>query len=82
MPNSFTGIPSLKNGEGGTVMIVGVEGKLHRRLIEMGLTPGARVFVTKRAPLGDPIEIRLRGYELTLRADDAAKILVLPDNAR
>ena len=82
MPNSFTGIPSLKNSESGTVMIVGVEGKLHRRLIEMGLTPGTRVTVTKRAPLGDPIEIRLRGYELTLRADDAAKILVLPDNAR
>ena len=82
MPNSYTGIPSLKNGESGTVMIVGVEGKLHRRLIEMGLTPGTRVCVTKLAPLGDPIEIRLRGYELTLRADDAAKILVLPDNAR
>ena len=42
MPNSFIGIPSLKNGESGTVMIVGVEGKLHRRLIEMGLTPGTR----------------------------------------
>ncbi len=82
MPNSFTGIPSLENGESGTVMIVGVEGKLHRRLIEMGLTPGTRVCVTKRAPLGDPIEIRLRGYELTLRADDAAKILVLPDKTR
>lgn len=82
MTNSYTGIPSLKNGESGTVMIVGIEGKLHRRLIEMGLTPGARVCVTKRAPLGDPIEIRLRGYELTLRADDAAQILVLPDNAR
>ena len=79
MPNSFIGIPSLKNGESGTVMIVGVEGKLHRRLIEMGLTPGTHVTVTKRAPLGDPIEIRLRGYELTLRADDASKILVTPD---
>ena len=79
MPNSFIGIQSLKNGESGTVMIVGVEGKLHRRLIEMGLTPGTRVTVTKRAPLGDPIEIRLRGYELTLRADDASKILVTPD---
>ena len=79
MPNSFIGIPSLKNGESGTVMLVGVEGKLHRRLIEMGLTPGTRVTVTKRAPLGDPIEIRLRGYELTLRADDASKILITPD---
>ena len=61
------------------VIPMGVEGKLHRRLIEMGLTPGTRVTVTKRAPLGDPIEIRLRGYELTLRADDASKILVTPD---
>lgn len=82
MLNSYIGVPSLKNGESGIVMIVGVEGKLHRRLIEMGLTPGTRVSIAKRAPLGDPIEIRLRGYELTLRADDAAKILVLPDNAR
>ena len=81
MPNDFKGIPSLKNGESGIVMIVGVEGKLHRRLIEMGLTPGTRISVSKRAPLGDPIEIRLRGYELTLRADDAAKILVKPDKS-
>lgn len=78
MPQNYIGIPALKDGQSGCVMIVGVEGRIRRRLIEMGLTPGTRVTVTKRAPLGDPIEIRLRGYELTLRADDAEKILVAP----
>ncbi len=78
MPQNYTGIPSLKDGQSGVIMIVGVEGRIRRRLIEMGLTPGTRVTVTKRAPLGDPIEIRLRGYELTLRADDADKILIAP----
>lgn len=78
MPQNYIGIPALKDGQSGSVMIVGVEGRIRRRLIEMGLTPGTRVTVTKRAPLGDPIEIRLRGYELTLRADDAEKILVVP----
>ena len=51
MPNSFTGIPSLKNGEGGTVMIVGVEGKLHRRLIEMADPRHAR-FRNQARPAG------------------------------
>lgn len=73
------GIPHLRDGQSGIIMLIGVEGKLRRRLIEMGLTPGTRVTITKRAPLGDPIEIRLRGYELTLRADDAEKIMVIPE---
>ena len=75
-------LKSLKDGQSGRVERIELEGATKRRLIEMGLTPGTRVSIAKRAPLGDPIEIRLRGYELTLRADDAAKILVLPDNAR
>lgn len=59
---------------------VGGEGSiLRRRLLDMGLTPRTRVMVRKRAPLGDPLEISLRGYELTLRAEEAAKITVTPE---
>ena len=50
-------------------------------VLDMGLTPKTRVMVRKRAPLGDPIEIFLRGYELTLRLDDAKKITVQPEEA-
>ena len=53
-----------------------LEGPTKRRLIEMGITPGTRVRVLKRAPLGDPIEIFLRRYSLTLRAEDARRIFV------
>lgn len=55
---------------------MGGAGALRRRLLDMGLTPRTRVLVRKVAPMGDPIEIKLRGYELTLRRDDAQKIQV------
>lgn len=61
-------------GHSGTILAVGGEGTLRLRLLDMGLIPRTRVTVQKIAPLGDPIEIRIRGYELTLRMDDAAKI--------
>ena len=51
------------------------EGKIRRRLFDMGVTPGAEVMLRKRAPLGDPIEVTLRGYELTLRKTEAACVL-------
>lgn len=51
-------------------------GALRRRLLEMGLTPGTDVTLRKRAPLGDPLELSLRGYELSLRAADALHIEV------
>jgi len=66
----------LENGESGEVTQVLVAGKIKRRLVEMGITPGTRVTVTKRAPLGDPIEIQLRGYKLTIRQQDARGIRV------
>ena len=66
----------LQNGESGEVTQVLVQGKIKRRLVEMGITPGTRVTVTKRAPLGDPIEIQLRGYKLTIRQADAREIRV------
>lgn len=53
---------------------VGGQGALRRRLLDMGLTPRTRVMVRKVAPMGDPIELHLRGYELTLRKEDARKI--------
>lgn len=55
---------------------VGGEGELRLRLLDMGLIPKTRVTVRKMAPMGDPIEIRLRGYELTIRKEDAGKIEV------
>ena len=58
-------------GESGVVKAVGGEGKIKRRLFDMGITPGAEVFLRKKAPLGDPVEITVRGYELTLRKTEA-----------
>lgn len=67
-------IAKLEPGESGIVDKVGGEGALHRHLLDMGLTPGVKVTLVRTAPLGDPLEIRLRGYALTLRKDDAACI--------
>ena len=63
---------------GGTAVIktVGGEGALRCRLLDMGLIPHTWVTLQKVAPMGDPIEIHVRGYELTLRVDDAKKIEV------
>ncbi len=56
---------------GETGHIIHVEGKIRRRLFDMGVTPGAKVTLRKKAPLGDPLEITIRGYELTLRKSEA-----------
>ncbi len=61
-------------GEKGTVVAVNGEGAIRRRLFDMGITPGAEIYLRKKAPLGDPIEISLRGYELTLRKSEAAHV--------
>ena len=58
-------------GEQGVVRAVAGEGRIKRRLFDMGITPGAEIMLRKRAPLGDPIEITVRGYELTLRITEA-----------
>lgn len=65
-------LEDLPIGASGTIESVGGEGRIRRRLFDMGLTPGCEVFVRKRAPLGDPVEVTLRGYELTLRKDEAS----------
>ena len=59
-------------GEKGVITAVAGEGRIRRRLFDMGVTPGAEVVMRKKAPLGDPIEITLRGYELTLGKSEAA----------
>ena len=58
-------------GEKGVVRTVSGEGRLRRRLFDMGVTPGAEVLLRKKAPLGDPMEVTIRGYELTLRKTEA-----------
>ena len=61
-------------GDRGKVAAVRGEGAIRRRLFDMGITPGAEIYLRKKAPLGDPIEIALRGYELTLRKAEAAQV--------
>ena len=58
-------------GESETIIKIHGEGKVKRRIMDMGITKGTEVFVRKVAPLGDPIEITVRGYELSLRKADA-----------
>ncbi len=58
-------------GERGTVIKVNGEKKIRRRLFDMGITNGTEIILRKKAPLGDPIEVTLRGYELTLRNSEA-----------
>ena len=72
-------VKELGVGKSGVITAVGGEGVLRCRLLDMGLIPNTKVTVQKIAPMGDPMEIRLRGYELTLRLDDAAKIDILPE---
>jgi ferrous iron transport protein A len=72
---------TLKNVEcGKTVRVtkIGGGGALKRRIMDMGITKGVDVFVRKVAPLGDPMEVTVRGYELSLRKEDAESILVEP----
>ena len=70
---------ALAPGQQGVILRVGNErGPVKRRLVDMGLTPGTLVTVRKVAPFGDPIEVNIRGYELSLRKEDAAQIAVCP----
>ena len=72
-------LKELGVGKTGTITAVGGEGILRCRLLDMGLIPRTKITVEKIAPMGDPMEVRLRGYELTLRMDDAAKIEIAPE---
>ena len=70
----------LEIGKTATVKEVGGEGALRQHLLDMGIIPGADVTMIKLAPMGDPMEVRVHGYELTIRLADAQKILI--DNVR
>ena len=67
-------LSELRVGERATITTVGGEGALRQHFLDMGVIPGARIEFVKRAPLGDPLEYRIHGYELTLRKEDAQKI--------
>ncbi len=71
----------LKPGQSGVITAVGGQGALRQHFLDMGVIPGATVTVTKLAPMGDPMELRIRGYELTLRLSDAEKIDITPADA-
>ena len=69
-------LKDIKCGETAVVAKLNGDGAHKRRIMDMGITKGTEIFVRKVAPLGDPIEVRVRGYELTLRKSDAANIVV------
>lgn len=69
-------LKDLQPGEVGTIISIGEKGPMKRRIMDMGITPGTTIKVIKVAPLGDPIEINVRGYELSLRKDEAQRIVV------
>ena len=66
----------FKVGETGLIKKVEGEGRFRRRLFDMGVTPGATIYLRKKAPLGDPLEVTIRGYELTLRKDEAQLVIL------
>lgn len=72
-------LDQLEIGQKGTIIKVNGQGALHHHLLDMGLTPGTIVTLRKVAPMGDPIQMELRGYELTLRLEEAGKIDIVPD---
>ena len=67
-------LKELKIGESAKIDTVGGQGALRQHFLDMGVIPGAKVKLVKLAPMGDPMELRIHGYELTLRLDDAEKI--------
>ena len=75
-------LSELQVGKSAVIKSVGGEGTLRLRLLDMGLIPKTKVTVRKIAPMGDPIEITVRGYELTLRKEDAANIELIGEENR
>lgn len=69
-------LDQFRIGETGLIKKVEGEGRLRRRLFDMGVTPGATVYLRKKAPLGDPLEVTIRGYELTLRKSEAQLVVL------
>lgn len=67
-------LKDLKPGEEGMVKSIGEKGVIRRRLMDMGITPGVKIKLIKVAPLGDPMEVLIRGYSLSLRKSEANRI--------
>lgn len=70
-------LKDIRVGESCIVEKINGEGKVKRRIMDMGITKGVEIYIRKVAPLGDPIEMTVRGFELSLRKDEAEKIDVL-----
>ena len=73
---SYMTLAQLPVGKEGVIETVGGEGNLRCRFLDMGLIPGTKVKVLKMAPMGDPIQIHLRGYDITIRKEDGEKIVL------
>ena len=69
-------LKEMKPGQSGRVVSIGESGQLKRRIMDMGITPGVEEKMITVSPLGDPVEINVRGYELSLRKEEAARIEV------
>ena len=69
-------LKDVKVGKSAKVLKVQGEGAVRRRIMDMGITKGVEVYVRKVAPLGDPIEVMVRGYELSIRKEDAQMVLI------
>ena len=69
-------LKEMKPGEKGKVVKVSGEGSIHRRILDMGVVPGTKIKMERVAPLGDPIEVKIKGYHLSLRKEEASNILV------
>ena len=69
-------LDNLKVGDSCLVKKISGEGRIRRRIFDMGITPGTEIYLRKKAPLGDPLEITVRGYELTLRKQEAELVEV------
>jgi len=72
-------LSELAVGESGKIISVNGEGRVRRRLLDMGVTAGTELALRKKAPLGDPLEVTLRGYELSLRSSEAACVVTEVD---
>jgi Fe2+ transport system protein FeoA len=78
MTNPRIPLSEITVGQSGTIVTLGVTGPLRRRLLALGLITGERVTITRVAPLGDPLELEVKGYRLSLRKAEASQILVAP----
>jgi len=84
VPTIQKGVPlaQLQVGETGTIIQVGGNSRAQRRLLDMGIVPGGRIHVIRTAPLGDPVEYRVKGSNISLRRSETMNILVEPANTQ